>query len=100
LPSRPRCEHPAFVPELRVQSQLDQIAAFKIPLEYEARAAGDMIGLDRHSPDEVVIVGDEGFEIPRLGIGCDAEPGSEVRREAGARQRQACEFVSRKRRGP
>jgi hypothetical protein len=78
--------------KIRVQPQFDQIAALKFLRKHEARAAGDMVALDRHSLDKVIIVRQEGLEIPRLRLAGDAKLGPEVRCQAGARQRQAGEF--------
>jgi hypothetical protein len=65
-----------------IERQSHQIAVLELSLEHEARSAGEAVSLHRHPLDEVVIIGQEGFEIPLLPIARCAEPGPEVRRQA------------------
>ncbi len=62
-PSLAGRQHPALVLKIRIERQFHQIALLQFAVEYEARAASDMIGFERHPPDQVVIVGQERFEV-------------------------------------
>ena len=67
-PSSAGREHPALILKIRIQHHFRQVALFELSFEHEMRSPGQMVRLDRHPLDEVVIVRQEGFELSLLPI--------------------------------